>query len=211
MIIELNPISVVLLIEVLVVLVLLVCGFLLFSRNRSSSEQAAAYQFINEFEETENIKLIKIDEMVEQHCSMEADVIKKIQGEISQNERTLYQQVIQLFLNKDEKLLRKIDQTIANLSEPYQQLLNYSATNVAESEKLDVAESKIHKLTVASEYLDEQLRQAIKTMDKISAEYTRVFTGTQTVVELENSSQKMLKAFAECEQRIRASLKDAEL
>nr|WP_305909126.1 hypothetical protein [Methylomarinum sp. Ch1-1]MDP4522014.1 hypothetical protein [Methylomarinum sp. Ch1-1] len=50
----------------------------------------------------------------------------------------------------------------------------------------------------------------MKTMDEISAEYTRVFSGKQSELELENSSKKMLRIFQEAENTIRSSVKEIE-
>jgi hypothetical protein len=211
MMIELGPITLILLIEVLVAMVLLVFGFLLFSRNKNSSEQVAAHKLIDKLEETKNFKIHELKQIMMQQSSIEEDKLEQLLGEINQNERVLYQQVIQLFLSRDEKLLQKINQTIEQLSEPYSNLLSYSSIDVEDKEKLEVAENKIHKLTLDTERLDQQLTEAIKTMDEISAEYTRVFTGTQTEEELEKSSRKMLMTYKKSEQRIRASFKNVEL
>lgn len=212
MMIELSPISFILLIEVLVAMVLLVFSFLLFSRNKNSSEQVAAHKFIDKLENTKNFKTNELKQIMSQQSSIDTDKLEQLLGEINQNDHVLYQQVIQLFISRDVKLLQKINQTIEQLSEPYCNLLSYSSNDDdQDKEKLQVAESKIHKLILDTGLLDQQLTEAINTMDEISAEYTRVFTGTQTEEELEKSSRKMLMTYKESEQRIRASFKDVEL
>lgn len=212
MMIELSPISFILLIEVLVAMVLLVFSFLLFSRNKNSSEQVAVHKFIDKLENTKNFKTNELKQIMSQQSSIDTDKLEQLLGEINQNDHVLYQQVIQLFISRDVKLLQKINQTIEQLSEPYCNLLSYSSNDDdQDKEKLQVAESKIHKLILDTGLLDQQLTEAINTMDEISAEYTRVFTGTQTEEELEKSSRKMLMTYKESEQRIRASFKDVEL
>jgi len=57
-------------------------------------------------------------------------------------------------------------------------------------------------LTEDNNRLAEQLTVAMSTMDEISDEYTRVFSGTQTELELENSSKKMFSIFQKAGQKI---------
>ena len=191
-------------------LILLLLGFLLFSRKKNLGEQTAANKLIDKLEDTENIKAKQLEGMISENCNIEPDVVKGLLNEISTSERILYQQMIQMFLNRDVELLNDMDQYIDNLSEPYCKIIRYSSDNVEESDVLNVAEDKIERLMKETERLGEQLTVAMDTMDEISSEYTRVFSGTQTELELENSSKKMFAIFHNAEQQIRDSFKDKE-
>ena len=208
--IELNSVFVVLMAEALAGLVLLVLVFLLFSRKKNSGEQTAANKLIDKLEDTENVKAKELGNMIAENCNIAPDVVKGLLDEISASERVLYQQMIQMFLKKDIKLLKDMDQYIDNISDPYCKIIRHSLANVDESGALEAAEEKIERLMQQTERLGEQLTVAMNTMDEISAEYTRVFSGTQTELELENSSKNMFTIFHDAEQQIRDLFKDKE-
>jgi hypothetical protein len=208
--IELNSVFVVLMTEALAGLVLLVLGFLFITRKKSSGEQIAASKLIDKLEDTENIKAKQLQDMITESCNIAPDEVKELLNEISSSERVLYQQIIQMFLSRDIEMLNDMDQYIDGISEPYCKIIRYSSGNTEESNALEVAEDKIESLMQQTERLGEQLTVSMKTMDEISAEYTRVFSGTQTELELENSSKKMFSIFQDAEQRIKDSFKDKQ-
>jgi hypothetical protein len=117
----------------------------------------------------------------------------------------LYQQIIRIFLNRDATVLGDIDQQIDKISEPYCKMLSYSSGSKDDTDKVKQQEQENDQLTRENERLGEQLTIAMNTMDEISAEYTRVFSGTQTELELENSSKKMFSIFQQASQKIKAS------
>ena len=205
--IELNPVFVVLMVEAFAGLILLLVGFLFFSTKTNSGEQTAANKLIDKLEDTGNIKTKQLEDMIADNCNIESDVVKGLLKEISSSERVLYQQLIQMFLNRDEKLLNDMDQYIDNISEPYCKIIRHSSDNVEVSGALNVAEDKIESLKNETERLGEQLKVAMNTMDEISSEYSRVFRGTQTELELTNSSKKMVAIFHDAEKQIRDSFK----
>jgi len=208
--IELNSVFVVLMVEGFAGLILLVLGLLLFSRNKNSGEQVAANTLIDKLEDTASIKTRQLEDMIAENCNIEPDVIKGLLNEISSSERILYQQMIQMFLNRDVDLLNDMDQYIDNISEPYCKIIRHSSGNDEGSDILKVAEDKIVGLVKKNERLSRQLTVAMNTMDEISSEYTRVFSGSQTELELENSSKKMLAIFHDSERQIRTLFKDKQ-
>ena len=207
--IELDSILVVLMAEALAALLLLVLVFFLFSRRKSAGEQVAVNELITKFEDTETIKVKKLSQLISENCNVESDVLDALLKEMGDNERVLYQKIVQIFLNRDVELLKEIDENIDNLSEPYCKLLVHSSSSPLEAEKLDAVENKMNRLSKENEKLSEQLSVAMNTMDEVSAEYTRVYSGNQTELELENSSKKMFKTFSDTEQKIKQLYKDA--
>ncbi|MCK4841673.1 MAG: hypothetical protein KAT04_07290 [Methylococcales bacterium] len=205
--IELDSVVVVLVLEVLAVLLLLILGFLLFSKNKRSKENAASHYLINKLEKNEHNKAETLRKLVSESCVMEKDELTDWLAQVSYNDKLLYKQIIKMFLNRDVKLLTDIDKHVDNLSKPYFKLLDFAAIATEESEEMKAAKNKINNLIGENKLLTEQLSMAKKTMDEISAEYTRVFSGTQTELELENSSKKMLKTFKYAEQQVKASVK----
>ena len=208
--IELNSVFVVLMAEALAGLIFLLLGFLLFTRKNNLVEQTAANKLIDKLENTEDIKTKQIEDMITENCNIEPVVVKKLLNEISSSERVLYQQMIKMFLNRDVELLNEMDQYIDNISEPYCKIIRHSSSNGAESGALEASEDKIERLNQEIARLGKQLTISLDTMDDISAEYTRVFSGTQTELELENSSKKMIGIFRDAEQQVKDSFKDKE-
>jgi plasmid stabilization system protein ParE len=204
--IELDSIVVMLLIEALGGLLLLAVSFYIFFRNKNAGEAVAANELIDKLEDTEKIKVKKLGAMISDSCDIGEEELKMVLTEILQGERVLYQNIIQMFLNKDITLLREIDQYIDNLSEPYCKILRQSASvvnTVEDAERLEAAESRTKQLMQENKKLAEQLTMSMSTMDEISGEYTRVFSGTQTELELENSRQTMMKIFRNTHKKVK--------
>lgn len=209
--IELNSVFVILFVEAFAVFTLLILGYLLFSKNNSSGEFSAADELISKLEESENIKAKKLGGLILKNNSVKEDELNKLLDEISQNERLLYQKIIKMFLTRDIEILQELDQYIDQLSAPYCKLLSGSTTDTAIPEKLKVAENKIRSLMEESKHAREQLKIAMTTMDEISAEYSRVFKGTQTEVELANSSKKMINIFHDAGNKIKDTFNNQEV
>ena len=209
--IELNSIFVVLLVEGLVCLVLLVIGRWLFYNKKNSGEQVAVHELIDKLEDTVNFKAKKQDEMVSKYCVKESDELKQLLSDITDNEHVLYQQIIKMFVNRDVDLLQAIDQPIDKLSEPYYKIIKYVSENAAATERQALSDNDLHRLKQENERLGVQLKEAMHTIEEITAEYSKVFSGTQTELELENSSKKMFGIFKNVEHQVRASYKDLKV
>jgi len=208
--IEINSVIVILMAEALAALFLFVLVFMFFAKRKKSNGEVSASDLIDKVEVTEHLKVKNLQKLIQDNCSIEPDVLDALLKEITSNERILYQQIIQLFLKKDSDVLNNIDEHIDNLSEPFCKLLIHSSSNEMESGKSAVVEDKLQRLMQENSRLSEQLSVAMNTMDEISAEYTRVFSGRQTELELENSSKKMFEIFNTAEQEIKEQSKDAE-
>ena len=210
--IELNSVWGILVIECFIGLLLLVIISSLLSKKKKSGEHAAIYNLIDKLEDSEKIKSKKLGKIISQYCAVEPDVLKELLGEVNQSEQQLYKQILHVFLNRDTSLLDDLDQHIEHFSAVYLKMLAYSSANNAsavpeEKEKPKEDEGEVKLLTIANERLGEQLTEAMATMDEISAEYTRVFSGTQTALELEDSKKNMFKIFRSAEQRVKSTLK----
>lgn len=208
--IELNSITVILMAEALAALCLIILIFFFLSKKKSSGEQVAAHKLIDKLEDTENFKSKKLGEMISEHCEISQDELKELMKEISQSERVLYQKIIKIFLNKDTSLLKGIDKQIDKLSEPYCKLLTDFSGGTANTEKIQKVDDKVSLHINENQRLNEQLATAMNTMDEITKEYTKVFAGTQTELELENSSKKMFAVFRDAEQRIKHFVNEIE-
>ncbi len=210
--IELNPITVVLLVEALIVLLLLMLIFLLINRNKNSANQTAVHKLINKLEKDEKYKTNDLEKIFIETCGIGSDISEEFINEIGIKERKLYTQIVKIFFKKDIKLLTKIDQHINNLSESYINLAsNAVLNNQKDGIELEFAKGKINDLRQENDVLQEKLTAATSTMKEVSEEYMRVFRGTQTELELRKSSIKMFKTFRETEKQIKKSVKTTEI
>jgi len=207
--IELDSVLIVLMIEALAVLLLLVVVAFIFHHKRRSKERTDAHDLIDKLEEMEVIRTKKLGDRINEYCQIDNEKLRVILKEIKLYEQELYQQILHIFLKRDGALLKEIDHYVNRLSMPYCNILrdSLSADNGDHSE-LEEAKAQISRLKKEGSVLAEQLQMAMQTMDEISSEYTRVFSGTQSELELENSSKKMMRIFADAEKTIRSSFKE---
>lgn len=213
--IELSPLMTILLIEALVVLVLLTIIFLLVFRKKNIDRQVAVQGLIAKLKKNEKKKALERSEIITEQSDIDPEIVSEFISEISVKERELYKQIIQIFLNKDANKLKRIDQYFDGLAESYLSTVSYlSQNNEVESE---VSPAELLQATVATtdneeqDNLKEKLAVAINTMEEISAEYTRVFSGTQTELELENSSKKMFQIFRDANSQVKASTRKIDI
>lgn len=181
--------------EALLALFLLTFALLLFLRKKSIGDQDVSRNVIDNFQNTEDVKVEKLSAIVTAHCNIEPELLNELLDEVKSSERHLYQQIIRMFLTRDGKLLEDIELHINQLSEPYCKFLTHSSDSTVVAGKVNEQEQKNSQLIEENGRLSEQLTIAMSTMDEISAEYSRVFSGTQTELELGNSSKKMFAIF----------------
>lgn len=201
--IELDSLTVIFMLEAsLALFVLIIVLFILRKNNRKEGFSVSA-KVIDKLQDTENIKAKKLESLFSAHCDIEPITLNELLGEVKSSERALYRQIIRIYLNKDTGSLNKIDQHIENLAAPYCKAITHSSGG---SEKEKQHAEKLKQLFKENERLGEQLTIAMTTMDEISAEYTRVFSGTQTELELENSSKKMFDIFQQARKVINGTI-----
>lgn len=201
---------VILMAEALGVMTILAIAWFFVARNRHGKELDAIHQFIDQQDEQALVKNQPLDELLSNGCGLDRELVNAILQEVTDCERNLYQRIIQLFLQRDMTLLNEIDQGIGNLSEPYCRVISKMVATGGDKPASGAgpagADGGHHAagLERINQQLMRQLDTAMKTIDEITAEYTRVFSGNQTALELENSSKKMLQIFHEAEQAIKA-------
>lgn len=206
---------VILLVEGLVVMMVLGLTVFFISRNRRAKEMAEIERFINQLSDEEVIKSRKLETILTEKCGIDSHTAAVTLREVGDAERALLQRIIQLFLQRSPALLNEIDQLIVNLSDPYCKLMaaGPSSSSLAStaSGSETISSNKAAGLERINQQLVRQLETAMKTIDEITAEYTRVFSGNQTALELENSSKKMQQIFHDVEQQIKANMADSQV
>lgn len=201
-----DPVVVILAMEALAVFTLLGVVLFFVARNRRGREIAEIDRFISELEEQSFVKNRWLEQFLGENCSMSPADIETLLQEVNASERALFQGVIRLFLNRELALLSEIERRIGELTEPYQNLLANRGSSSAAAADGAQPLNKQAGLERINQQLVRQLDTAMKTIDEMSAEYTRVFSGNQTALELENSSKKMLQIFQDAERGVRESV-----
>lgn len=186
----LDSAMVIIMAEVLLTMVVLAGVLFYVSRKKRARELKEINSFLNLMEEQALLKNQPLDKLLRETCGFDTLVVRDTLKNVSQSERELMQKIIQLFLQREMALLNEIDRSIGNLSEHYCQLLNH----LAAMPRAD-ADGNAQALERINQQLVRQLDTAMQTIDEITGEYTRVFAGNQSGLELENSSKKMLQIF----------------
>jgi flagellin-specific chaperone FliS len=209
---ELNSTIFILITEGFVTLLILVLLMFFTGRSRQSKEIAVVNKFVSRVKKIGDLKYQKLESILLDECSIDSEKVSTIIEEVTAIESALLKHIIQMFLQRDPSLLNEIDLLISNLSEPYQKLLAEAHNEIAPNKLSSLPESavdiKIAGLERINLQLTKQLDTAMQTIDDITGEYTRVFSGNQSALELENSSKKMLQIFHDAEHCIRTNLEE---
>ncbi len=191
----------VLLLEGFIVLLLIACVIFILSRKKHAKEAQAAHEFIDKLEEKEKTRHKGLKQMINEIRELDDASLDQLIGNITQTENALYQKIIQSFLTRDVELLMNMDEYVNQMSSSYCEAFKSTESDSESNQDDDEIESLKKQLAL----LSEQLNTSMNTMDDITAEYTRVFSGTQSELELDNSRKKMLQIFADAEKHIKST------
>ncbi len=199
--IELDSALIIILIEVAVTLLLILAVLFFFNSKKKGQEGQAASAFIDQLESNELARSKQLEALITKHCQIAPDDLRKILQNIRQGENALYHRVLELFLKKEPSDLSNVSQQMDALSNSYCQIFqaNQGDSSSMSQADLDIVNEKLAQLQHENSMLAQQLQTAMHTMDEISSEYTKVFSGTQNELELENSRKKMVATFLQTE------------
>jgi hypothetical protein len=209
--IELNSVVLILMVEALVALLLLLIGLWIWSRKKKSGDFKVAHDLIDELDDSKTVRTHKLGKLIADNCVLDPGELQILLKDVDVREKALYQQIIQIFLNRDPKILKEVDEYIQDLAKPYCAMLKHAGNNVLafedsqEGADLAVAKQDIKRLTEHNSALTEQLRLALKTVDEVSDEYTRIFNGNKNESELRASYKRVLHTFQAIEGEIKQS------
>lgn len=207
--IEFNSILIIIFFETIFILVLLVLVIPFLRHKKNTVTQNAALTLIKKLEKNKGDRADRLEQLTNNLADIEPGQLSEFLEEIKVSEKNFYQHLLRMFFSRDPELLKKIDKKVQGLSEPYHQLLSHSASvasnNDALTDELQRAQQEINRLKHENRAISEQLGTAMDTLDEITVEYTQIFSGKRTELELTNSSKKMLELFQASGQRIKKS------
>ncbi len=181
---------VILMAEILAAVLVLAGTWFWVIRNKRNKEISAIDNFVNQMNEQAQFRNQPLNRLLSEVCGLRKEEVQETLQQVSDNERALMKTVIELFLKREMTLLNEVDKCIGDLSEPYCSLL----AKLSAMPKTSAPENT-QSLERINQQLVRQLDTAMQTIDEITAEYTRVFNGNQTELELENSAKKLLQTF----------------
>lgn len=191
--IHLDSLAIVFFAEALLGFVLLsLFSFIFFSRRKRQERQAVG-SLVKRLHKVEDDRSQELTEILQEICELAPDQLETVLKQIASHEKSLYQQIFRLFLNRDVQLLEQIDQRIREMSKPYHELLKNlpNQEDPALAEALQQAEQEIARLKIESEHLAEQLEVAMGTIEQVSAEYSNMFGQAKPPMELEAAQEKI--------------------
>jgi len=213
--IEFNPILIIIFFETIFILALLVLVVPFLRHKKNTVTQSAALTLIKKLEKNKGDRADKLEQLTNDLADIEPGQLSEFLEEIKASEKNFYQHLLRMFFSRDPELLKKIDKKVQGLSEPYHQLLCHSASAASNSEvlneELQLALQEISRLKNENQDFSKQLEIATNTMDEITAEYTQIFSGKRTELELTNSSKKMLELFRASGQRIKKAQQPSQV
>lgn len=192
---------IILMAEISLLIIVFAISYLWVSKRKQNKELHAIHQFINQVEQDVTLNNKPLERLLSDTCGLTPQETDNTLKDINASERALLHNVLQLFLQRELSLLKDIDQSISQLSEPYCKLISTLSIKRRNPNTQDT-----HNLEQTNQQLKQQLDTALHTIDEITAEYSRVFSGNQTALELENSSKKMLQIFYDAERSIKQNL-----
>lgn len=194
-----------------------------FGRRKNQKEQEAVNDLINKLFANGENRAEELTELIKANMAGISDQdLSALLTEISEQERTLYQKIIEIFIKRDCDELVHIDSCIKDMTVSYGKIGNSANVELPPgitdengqpvriedyAEELKAAQERISQYKLETERISEQLGVAMNSMDEISAEYTRMFSSEKSVAELESSRQRMLRIFATAEHKIHDALK----
>ncbi|MEY4719494.1 MAG: hypothetical protein RL563_2112 [Pseudomonadota bacterium] len=198
-----EPAGLILLAEAVVVMMGLCLILGLVWRRRRRQEQSELKHFIDRLDEATPIGNKALSDWLGR-CGMEPSGIENLLADVNLSERLLYQRIVELLLQRDMSVLQALEQAIAQLPEPYLRAMEtLSYARQPRTTLLPVAQDPMASLERVNDQLRHQLDIALQTIDDMTTEYTRVFSGQQTALELENSHKRIVQIFQETEQQLR--------
>lgn len=212
--IELNSVSVILALEVLVVLLVAVIWLLIASRKNKTQTFDIAEKLVDALDDTEAERTQKLSNLITSNCQIDAKNLQALLQDIALHEKALYRLIVQIILHGDSESLKELQDYIYGLAKPYCRLLQFGPMPyhepvvqempVANADDLNFANKEIVRLADENTALVGQLQQALKTADSITEEYARVFSGKQEEAELRASAKRMLSIFEEALDKAKA-------
>lgn len=183
---------------------------------RKNHDQAAVRNFIERLKETESQRIEELKQRLQGLTNVSDEQLSQVLEEFSLQEKTLYKQVIEVFLHRSMDSVMAISSRVKAITEPFCKLLT-DAKGVDESVLRDMKKARklieeqtarMKQLRFESSQLGEQLSTALETLDEVSSEYAKMFGASKSAEELDASQKKMLNTFRQADLQFKQTGRD---
>lgn len=208
---QIDSLTFVLISELTIGLLVLIIGYLIWMLGRKNRDQNAVRDFVGRLKDTEEDRLLELRERLQALTNTSEENLAMVLSEFSLQEKTLYKQIIEVFLHRSMESVMAIDARVRAITEPFCKLLAESkGTDHSVLEDLEKARqliedqnARMKQVRFESSQLGEQLSTALETLDEVSSEYAKMFGESKNADELEVSQKKMLNVFHQAELKAR--------
>lgn len=203
---QLDSLIVIFMVEAIAGLLLLATVTWFFYFQKKRKDKGAAISLIAQVNEGTTARNQELAGALKVSEKIAKESIEGLLSDVISCEKALYQQIIKLFINRDNQLLSEIDQRVRALSEPYCHFISKTADNQTDDTIVSANDEQtrveLERMRMESDQLSQQLMMAMETVDNVSNEYANLFQGTRSAEELEESRLKMLNIYKEGEKKI---------
>ncbi|PCI21038.1 MAG: hypothetical protein COB62_03990 [Piscirickettsiaceae bacterium] len=182
--------------EVIVLGVIFVGVVYLLGGKKKKTEHQAVVSLIKTLKNRHKTRTDDFQELTELPA-FDEESLQDLLADIHKKETSLYQHIVKIFLQKEAEHLKSIDQHVNSLSEPYWQVIKGLAASdgasiVSDDQRLAEMKAALNIALGEKERLAGQLSSAIATLDEVSKEYTKLFSSSRDVDELNASKELVL-------------------
>lgn len=208
---QVDSLTFILISELSVGLLVAIVIVLVWTLRRKNREQAAVQNFIERLKETEDERIDALKQRLKASTRASEEQLAYALEEFSLQEKTLYKQVIEVFLHRNLDSVFSIDTRVKAITEPFCKLLSDSK-GVDESvlqdlrkarQLLEEQTNRTKQLRFEANQLAEQLNSALETLDEVSSEYSKMFGESKSAEELELSQKRILNVFRQAEMKVK--------
>jgi MFS superfamily sulfate permease-like transporter len=208
---QVDSLTFILISELSVGLLVAIVIVLVWTLRRKNREQAAVQNFIERLKETEDERIDALKQRLKASTRASEEQLAQTLEEFSLQEKTLYKQVIEVFLHRNLDSVFSIDTRVKAITEPFCKLLSDSK-GVDESvlhdlrkarQLLEEQTNRTKQLRFEANQLAEQLNSALETLDEVSSEYSKMFGESKNAEELELSQKRILNVFRQAEMKVK--------
>ncbi|MCP4286859.1 MAG: hypothetical protein GY792_20845 [Gammaproteobacteria bacterium] len=174
--IELSPLVLLLLGELLLVSILVSLGLVVTGLIRKRNERQAIARLVGRIKEDETRRREETQSLMASNFGLEGEALNTIVNKISREEKRLYQALINLFLKRDLHLLEVLHVECEGVTEPYR-TIELSIPDTDQDDLESDLSSEMVMLKEENERLTTELGVTMETMGTMLKEYASMYGG----------------------------------
>jgi len=174
--IELSPLVLLLLGELLLVSILVSLGLVVTGLIRKRNERQAIARLVGRIKEDETRRREETHSLMASNFGLEGEALNTIVNKISREEKRLYQALINLFLKRDLHLLEVLHVECEGMTEPYR-TIELSIPDTDQDDLESDLSSEVVMLKEENERLTTELGVTMETMGTMLKEYASMYGG----------------------------------